>query len=321
MPQDALNNRRPVKFRGRSYPVRGLVLLLAVSLFWGLNWPIMKVSMSAIPVFTFRTIAVFGGGLCLVAMCRYMGYSLKIPRAQWPPLLLVTALIFGFQVLSGYGVLNTSSGRAAVMAYTMPVWAIPLGALLLAEPITRRKLASLLLGLGGMALLLIADIETLGAAPLGMILMLITAFLWASATVAQKKAAWTVPTLVLVAWQSLLGSVPLAIGAAFVDYQAVAFPGLWPILGVIYNVFVAAAFCLYAYFEVVRIFPVGVTTIGVMMAPVVGVFSAALALGEPLGVAEFAALALVLAAIALPVMARRGAAGSSNAAGGAGRGA
>ena len=296
---------QPVSRQGTAYPLRGLVLLLAVGLFWGLNWPVMKISMEVIPVFTFRAIAVFFGGLCLVAICRFMGYSLKVPRKEWPPLLLVTALIFGFTVLSGFGVLQTASGRAAVMAYTMPVWAIPLGALLLAEPLTWRKLASLALGLGGMALLLVADIETLGGAPVGMILMLVTAVFWAGATVAHKKAAWTVPTLVLVTWQALLSSVPLAIGAALVDYDTVAFPGLWPILGVFYNIFIATALCLYAYFEVVRIFSVGITTIGVMIAPVVGVFSAAFTLGEPLGLAEFAALALVLAAIALPVMARR----------------
>ncbi|MDP7640877.1 MAG: DMT family transporter [Alphaproteobacteria bacterium] len=292
---------------GTAYSLRGLALLLAVGLFWGFNWPVMKVGMAAIPVFTFRAISIFLGGLCLAAICRYMGYSMKVPRAQWPPLLLVTLLIFGFTVLSGYGVLQTGSGRAAVMAYTMPIWAIPMGALLLADPLTWRKLASLALGLAGMAMLVVADIETLGGAPIGILIMLVTAILWAGATIAHKKAAWTVPTLVLVTWQSLLSSVPLAIGAAFVDYQEVDFPGLWPILCLLYNVFIAATFCLYAYFEVVRIFPVGITTIGVLIAPVVGVFSGAFTLGEPLGLAEFAALALVLAAIALPVMARRGA--------------
>ena len=292
---------------GTAYPLRGLALLLAVGLFWGFNWPVMKVGMAAIPVFTFRAISIFLGGLCLAAICRYTGYSMKVPRAQWPPLLLVTLLIFGFTVLSGYGVLQTGSGRAAVMAYTMPIWAIPMGALLLADPLTWRKLASLALGLAGMAMLVVADIETLGGAPIGILIMLVTAILWAGATIAHKKAAWTVPTLVLVTWQSLLSSVPLAIGAAFVDYQEVDFPGLWPILCLLYNVFIAATFCLYAYFEVVRIFPVGITTIGVLIAPVVGVFSGAFTLGEPLGLAEFAALALVLAAIALPVMARRGA--------------
>ena len=70
-------------------PLRGFVLLIAVGLFWGVNWPLMKIGMSVIPVFTFRTITVVGGGLCLLAMCRYLGYSLKIPRAQWPPLVLV----------------------------------------------------------------------------------------------------------------------------------------------------------------------------------------------------------------------------------------
>ncbi|MDP6475960.1 MAG: DMT family transporter [Alphaproteobacteria bacterium] len=292
---------------GTAYPLRGLALLLAVGLFWGFNWPVMKVGMAAIPVFTFRAITIFLGGLCLAAICRYMGYSLKVPRAQWPPLLLVTLLIFGFTVLSGYGVLETGSGRAAVMAYTMPVWAIPLGALFLADPLTWRKLASLALGLAGMTLLVVADIETLGGAPIGILIMLVTAILWAGATIVHKKAAWTVPTLVLVAWQSLLSSVPLSIGAVLVDYETVEFPGLWPILCLLYNIFIAATFCLYAYFEVVRIFPVGITTIGVLIAPVVGVFSGAFTLGEPLGVAEFGALALVLAAIALPVMARKGA--------------
>ena len=287
-----------------NYPLRGVALLLAIGLFWGVNWPILKVSMEVIPVFTFRAIAVFGGSLCLFVVCRYLGYSLRIPLNHWLPLILVTVLIFGFQVLSGYGVLNTGSGRAAVMAYTMPVWAIPLGALLLSERITWLKLLALLLGLGGMALLLFSDMGTLGSAPIGMILMLVTAVLWALATIVQKKVQWVVPTIVLVAWQSLMGSIPLAVGASFIDYNAITFPGWIPILGLLYNIFVATAFCFYAYFEVVRIFPVGVSTIGVMIAPVVGVFSGALILSEPLGILEFAALALVVAAIATPVMSR-----------------
>ncbi len=81
MPNEVLEKRGPANWRGTSYPLRGFALLLAVGLFWGFNWPVMKVSMSVIPVFTFRAIAIFGGGLCLVAMCRYMGYSLKVPRA------------------------------------------------------------------------------------------------------------------------------------------------------------------------------------------------------------------------------------------------
>ena len=35
-----------------------------------------------------------------------------------------------------------------------------------------------------------------------------------------------------------------AIGAAVVDDDGVEFPGLWPILGVFYNIFIATALCL-----------------------------------------------------------------------------
>ena len=63
-----MKKRAPANWRGTSYPLRGFILLVAVGLFWGVNWPLMKIGMSVIPVFTFRTITVVGGGLCLVQM-------------------------------------------------------------------------------------------------------------------------------------------------------------------------------------------------------------------------------------------------------------
>lgn len=297
--------RPPAVWPGTNLPLRGFALLLGVGLFWGFNWPVMKIGMSAIPVFTFRGIVLAAAGLIFVGICRALGYSLRVPRAQWPALLAVTACISAFQVLSGYGVLLTGSGRAAVMAYTMPVWAFVLGAFILRERITGRKLMSLILGVGGMILLLIADMRTIGGAPIGMFFMLSTAFAWGLATVIQKRVAWSAPTLVLVTWQTILGAIPIYVGAAFVDYSAVPFPDVWPILAVVYNVVIASVFCLYAYFETVRLFPVAVTTIGVMLAPVVGVFSAAAALGEPLGGYEIGALVMVVAAIGLPALSHR----------------
>ena len=95
------------------------------------------------------------------------------------------------------------------------------------------------------------------------------------------------------------------IAAGFaVDYEAVSFPSLWPLLSVLYNILVAFVFCYYAYYEVVRLFPVGIATIGMLATPVVGLFSGALLLGEALGWAEYSALALVVLALGIPVLAR-----------------
>ena len=90
MSQDIPHTGRQAGVSGAVLPWRGLILLLLVGLFWGFNWPIMKVGMTAMPVFTFRATAIFFGALCLVAICRYMGYSLQVPRKEWPPLLLVS---------------------------------------------------------------------------------------------------------------------------------------------------------------------------------------------------------------------------------------
>ena len=287
--------------------VKGFMLLVGITLFWGFNWPVMKIAMMEIPVFTFRSIVLLGGGICLFALCRAFGYPLTIPRREWKPLILVTGAIFVFQLLSGYGVLMTGSGRASVMAYTMPVWAIAMGWAFLGERPGWRRLMALALGMSGIGLLLAADIEDIGGAPLGMIFMLVTAIAWGVATIIQKRVDWSVPTLTIVAWQVLLGSVPMYVGAAFVDYSDVGFPSTWAILSVLYNIFIAAAFCFWAYMEVVRLYPVGVATIGVMLTPVVGIFSGAWVLGEPLGFAEYASMVLVSLAIGFPVLAKPGA--------------
>ncbi len=285
-------------------PSRGLLLLLSISIVWGFNWPVLKIGMAEIPPFTFRGGLFVVGGFGLLLFCRALGYSLAVPRRHWPALALMTLLMAAIQVLSGYGVLHTSAGRAAVIVYTMPVWGLVFGVLLLREAVTWRATVSLVLALGGLGALIADDVAALSAAPVGFLFMIATAVSWGLATVVQKKVDWGVPTLVLVTWQAVLGSLPLAIGAAILDHDQVQVPGIWAILAFLYNVVPALIFGFYAYFEAVRLFPVAITTIGVMLTPVIGVISGALVLGEPIGTPEIVALLLVIAAIGVPVFTR-----------------
>ena len=286
-------------------PRRGFVLLVLLTVFWGINWPILKTGMPAIPVFTFRAICLFGGGLALLGLSRMLGHSLAVPRRQWPALLLAAVFnITIWHIATGYGVVLTEAGRSAIIAYTMPLWTVPLGFLVLHEALTWRRIVSLAFGMAGLAILMLTDEATTGGAPVGPLLMLAGALAWACGTVVMKKVAWTAPTTVLVGWQTLIGGIPILIGAALLDYSAVPFPGLWPVLALVYNVFIPFLFCYYAYYEIVRLFPVGVATIGTLAIPIVGLFSGALVLGESLGWPEYSALGLVVCALAVPVIAR-----------------
>ena len=58
-------------------------------------------------------------------------------------------------------------GLASALAFTMPIWATMIAAVVLHEPLSRRKLFGLALGAAGMAVLLGDQIGIMRKAPLG----------------------------------------------------------------------------------------------------------------------------------------------------------
>jgi drug/metabolite transporter (DMT)-like permease len=202
------------------------------------------------------------------------------------------------------------SGRAAILAYTMPVWAVPLSVWLLGERITRAKLAGLALGLGGLALLLAESFTGLGRAPLGSLLVLGAALSWALGTVLQKRFPVRLPVGLYTAWIMLLGGVPIFVGALlFDDWSTLQNVSVIAWLGTAYNVVIAFAFAHWAWIKIATSVPVSVFSISTLLIPVVGVVSGMLFLGERPAWTEYAALALVVTALLTVLRPGRGAAG------------
>src|SRR3546814_12664021 len=108
--------------------------------------------------------------------------------------------------------MKMEAGRAVIIAYTMPLWAVMLARLTLGDPITPGRLSGLLFGLGGLAILIGPDLRALGAAPAGAAFMLGAAISWAIGTIAVKRSAWTIPTIMLTGWQPTLGGLPVIAG-------------------------------------------------------------------------------------------------------------
>jgi len=274
-------------------------VLAGLTLAWGFNWTALKVALSEVPPWTFRSLCLGLGSAVLFAALRAGGQRLALPRGQWGRLWLLALLnITSWNMLVAFGVGMIPSGRAAIVAYTMPVWAVPLSVWLLGERITGARLAGLILGLCGLALLLGESIASLGEAPLGSLLVLGAAISWALGTVLQKRFPVGLPVGPYTAWIMLLGGVPIFAGAlVFEDWRALADVSLLPALGTVYNVLVAFAFAHWAWIKIATSVPVGVFSISMQLIPVVGVLSGMLFLGERPTWAEYAALALVLAAL------------------------
>lgn len=285
-------------------PARLWWVLAGLTLVWGFNWTAMKVAISDIAPFTFRTLCLGLGSGVLFAFLRASGQPLAIPRDQWKRLALIAFFnITCWNILVVFGLALLPSGRAAILAYTMPAWAIPLSVLLLGERLTARKLLGLALGMAGMVLLVWDEFNRIQGAPRGALLVLGAAFTWAIGTILQKKYPVRAPLAAFTAWLMLLGGVPIYIGALLLeDFGKLADVGLSSALGATYNVLLAFAWAHWAWIKLATSVSVTVFSLCMLVIPVVGVFSGMLFLGERPGWPEYAALAFVLGSLATVVV-------------------
>lgn len=281
-------------------PRLGLILLVGLSFAWGINWPFMKIVLREVPLWTFRAWSCLAAGLMLLALARMTGGRLMPAQGEWRN--IVIAALFNvtiWHVFIAAGVIRMASGHAAVLAFTMPLWAAMIGVAFLGERLTKRVAAALALGIGGIVVLLSRDLAAVGASPLGAICVLVAAFGWAIGTLFQKRKRWTVGTLALAGWQLTLGTVPMFAILPFVEgfHIPQASAAAWAAAA--YTTVVALVFAYFAWFKIVTLFPASIAGIGTLLTPVIGMASGAVVLGEPFGWREMLAVALIGSALAL----------------------
>jgi len=290
---------------GEHIPARLWWVLAGLTLAWGFNWTAIKLAVAEVPPFTFRSLCLGVGSAVLFAVMKAGGHSLAVPRGQWRRVIALSLMaITAWNVLVAYGVSMLPSGRAAVLAYTMPAWSIPLSVWLLGERLNGRKITGLALGMVGLVLLVGEGLRDLGSAPLGSALVLAAALMWALATVFQKRYPVSMPVGSYTAWIMFLGGIPVIVGALlFDDFGRLAevSPKAW--FGVSYNVIVAFAWAHWAWIKLATSLSVTVFSLAMLLTPAIGVLSGILFLGERPSPTEYAAFALVvgsLLSVALP---------------------
>ena len=281
---------------------RAALPILVLTLVWGCNWPVLKMGVAELAPLTFRAITLPFAAMGLLLVTRLSGDSVRIPRELWPRVgALALFNIAGWNGFVLFGVQQLPAGRSSILAYTMPIWATLIAAFILHEPLSRRNLVGLGLGTAGMAVLLGEQVALLRAAPMGALLILVAAIMWAFGTVLLRKWQPPVPQNALSGWMMLLGWMPLALLAPLFDAQplaselaALSARGWFAIL---YNVFLAGTLAHWAWFTLARTLPVAVSSLSSLPVPVAGVISGIVLLGERPGTQEWIALALVVAAL------------------------
>jgi drug/metabolite transporter (DMT)-like permease len=278
-------------------------LILGLALGWGLNWPAMKIGLAEFPLWTFRASSCLVSGLSLLLIARITG-SPMLPRPHEWSGMAVAALfnITAWQMFIAAGLRLTGSGEAAVVAFTMPLWAVFFAWLFLREPLGLRGAAALTLGIAGIVVLMTRDIAAIVRSPTGIALILAGAIGWAIGTMIQKRRRFTLNAMALAGWQLTIGAVPMLVMVPVFEPLRIPDVSATAWLMWAYTTFPALVFCYAAWFQVVKLMPVNVASISVLLVPAVGVLSGALILGEPLGLREITALLLIGAALALVLL-------------------
>ena len=290
--------------------------LLAIA--WGLNWPAVKIMLSVLPPFAARGLGLGAGVVLLFALALLRRMRLWPQRAAWPAVAIGGVLTVAvFNICTAFAQLSTSTSRAAVLTFTMPMMSAALAWWVLGERPDRRGALALALGGAGVAVLAVPVLQGLaaplqpvgpgaaaapGASAWGLLLPLGAALAWALGTVATKR--WPPPgeRIVLTAWQ-------LGIGAAVASAASLVFgerlPRVWPpqvLVALAWHVFIATAVAYVLWYRLLASASATVSSLTTLAVPVVGVIGAMALVGDRPSGSDWLGFALVLGGAALAVL-------------------
>ncbi|MGH6609146.1 MAG: DMT family transporter [Burkholderiaceae bacterium] len=277
---------------------RDFTLLILLTLFWGFNWPVMKFGVAELPPLYFRTICLGGGLFVIWAWARVMNVSMKVPPGAWPLIIkLAIPNMIVWHLLAIVAIKMLPSGRAAILGYTMPMWAVLIGLIAFNERPLPRQWFGILAASVGTLLLLSSEFTALAGSPLGTVLMLIAAAAWGYGTHLMRRHLTDMPIIALTFWMmSITVAVMFAVSIAL-ELPAWRAPTTIEWISIVYNIVLAVAFCHVVWAMLARKLPPAASGLSVMMIPVLGVFSGMWLLNEQPFWQDYVALVLIVVAL------------------------
>lgn len=276
-----------------------LLTLVALTLMWGVNWPMMKFSLRELSPMYFRALTMTAGALFLYSWYRARGLRMLPRGAEWRSVVAIGAPnMLGWHTVSILGVKELASGRAAILGFTMPIWTVLLGALFMGEKLTRRVAVAAVAVAIAIALLTSSEFTALTGRPLGIVWMEIAAICWAIGTLLMRRATLTLPLETLTIWTMILASACLWLIALVSEpWPRWQFSSaMW--LSLAYGAFINYGFAQTLWASLARHLPPSTSAMSIMAIPLIGTLSATVIVGEWPHWQDYVAIVFVMMAIA-----------------------
>ena len=138
----------------RQRPIGAYVAYGAICIIWGTTFVAIRVAIETIPTLVVTSSRFIAAGLILLVIAGITGARFPRRAAEWRDHMLSGMAMVGLgNALVVYAEHVLSSGLAALLAATIPIWMAVMESTLRLTPMTRRRAIGLALGFGGVALL------------------------------------------------------------------------------------------------------------------------------------------------------------------------
>ncbi len=283
-----------------------LLLILLVTVSWGLNYPIMKFVVTSYPPLTFRAFTFTIGFVLLGAYALRRGESLHIPVSErWLAFKLGMPNMVLWHLGLIYGVTLLNSGRAAIVGYTMPVWALLASVLMFKNTLTARGIMGVVCSLLATFLLARDEMSNFAGQPLGLACTLAAAMAWGVGNAMMKNCKISISSMALTFWMLLLAAICFTVLAFLFEQDRWAWPTWMQFAAIFYAGAVTFAISYVAWFRVARKLTPVASGLSIMLVPMVGLTGGYWMLNEVVGLADITALFLILLAMAIVLIPRR----------------
>lgn len=283
-----------------------LFLILLVTCSWGLNYPIMKFVVTEYPPSSFRALTFILGTCVLGVYARSRGESLWVPpEERWTTLRLSIPNMVLWHVGLVYGISLLNSGRAAIIGYTMPVWALLASVWLYRSPLTWRAGLGVLCSLTATVLLGIDEMSHFAGQPLGLLFTFGAAISWGIGNAMMKNTRLSISNISFTFWSLAAGAVCLSMMALVLEFDVWRWPNRLQWLAIGYGGVVTFAVSYVAWFLVARKLTPVASGLSIMLVPVIGLLGGNLFLGETIALTDWLALGFILSAMAIVLIPAR----------------
>ena len=283
--------------------LRHRLLLGLVVLIWAVAWPVIKVGITDVPPIWFACLRYVVATVCLFGLVAVRRELVFPSRSDWR-LVAVSGVLqtAAFSALTGLALTILPPGRASVLAFSTPLWVVPLAGWRLGEHISRRAMVGVAAGLIGILVIAAPALHRGGRAQMAAYAMLLGASVaWAISIVFVRGHRFGASPLALAPWQMLVAAVLLCPLAIVVEGRPHAL-GARGLAALAYVGPFATAFAYWSVVELGRQFQASTMSMALLATPSLGILISAVALHEPVTISLIGGVALVGAGIRLATL-------------------